>query len=299
MNPVYATIYIAWAGLVAGLAPHAFTEPVQFVIDDTRTQVSLSGTAAGLTVAEQGPGSLTTSFQGVVNAELTPDSIRFVGGGRIDGVINGDWSPQALGVAGTAPADFGAQASGGGISGTAALRDLLLDLESETVLPLSQGTFNADGLLFRFPEDAPSAFDYRVQVFIFVENGRELLAGYATNRIATAGSLTTEGSTQVLQIPIDATVSFELLDPGDSQLTIKGQLRATRELGVNPGIVIGSVRFADGALIFEWSGAGDQPVRIESSTDWENWTTAANLEAGITTWSVEPTGSASFFRVVQ
>jgi hypothetical protein len=285
--------------LAAGMLQFSQAVEVEFVIDPAQTHVTLSGTAAGLTVAEQGAGSLTTSFEGTVVADIAVDALRFVGGSRIEGVTNGVWSPKAFGEAGTEPADFGAQASGGLITGTAALRELLLDLESETAMPLSQGQFNADGLLFRFPEDAPSAFDYRVTVFIITESDRGLLAGYATNRIAAMGTLTTEENSQVLHVPIEASIVFELLDPGDSTLTITGQLRATRTLEVDPVIVIGSVQFSEGSLRFEWSGAAAQAHRIERTTDLVTWTPVADVPPGVSSWSVEATAGAEFFRVVE
>ena len=285
--------------LAAWLTLHGQAAVVQFTIDSAQTQVTMSGTAAELTIAEQGPGSLTTSFEGNVVAEVNDDSLRFVGGGRIEGVTNGDWSPMAFGETGTEPANFGARAGSGLISGTGALRDLLLDLESETAVPLNQGEFNADGLLFQFPEDAPSAFDYRVTVFFSTESGRELLAGYATNQITTAGTLTTQGNTQVLHIPIEASIVFELLNPADSTLTITGQLRATRELEPTQGIVIGPIRVEDQTLNFEWTGATQVAVEIQSTTDLEDWIKVADVPPGTTSWSVPAGAGIEFFRIFQ
>ena len=115
------------------------------------------------------------------------------------------------------------------------------------------------------------------------ENGRELLAGYATNQITGMGTISVEGQTQVLEIPIEATIVFELLNPNDSSLTITGQLRATRPLDTNPEIVIGSIRVEGGSLIFEWSGGTAAPVQIELTTDLVNWSKVADIPAGVTT----------------
>jgi hypothetical protein len=274
---------------------------VEFTIDPTQTQVELSGVAAGLALEEQGSGSgsLITTFQGSVLVDLTEQSLRFVGGSIIDGIVSGDWSPKALGEAGTEPADFGAQAGGGLLGGTGALRDLLLDLESEAIAINSQGEFNADGLLFRFPEDAPSAFDYRVSVFFSIESGRKLLAGYATNRIAAVGTLTTQDNTQILSVPIEASATFELLAPDDSTLTITGQLRATRVLDSEPELVIGSVTVSDGMLTLEWTGDGGVAVQIEGTTDLRNWLKVADIAAGTTSWSVSTAGGTAFYRVAR
>lgn len=274
---------------------------VEFTIDPDQTHVTLSGSAVGLTMEEQGSGSgsLTTTFQGTVMADVTDQSLRFVGGSQIDGVVNGNWSPKAFGESGTDPADFGAQAGGGLLGGTGALRDLLLDLESDVIALQSQGEFSADGLLFRFPEEAPSAFDYRLTVFLSTENDRFSLAGYATNRIAAAGTLTTQNNTQVLLVPIEASVIFELREPDDSSLTITGQLRATRLLEGEPDLVIGPITLNNGTLTFEWVGAAGVEVQIDSTTDLENWTKVADIPAGTTSWSVEAAGAPAFYRVTR
>jgi hypothetical protein len=274
---------------------------VEFTIDSAQTHVTLSGDAAGLAMMEQGQGSgsLTTHFQGTVLADITDQSLQFVGGSQIDGIVNGDWSPLAFGEAGTEPADFGAQAGSGLLSGTGALRDLLLDLESEALALGSLGEFNADGLLFRFPEDAPSAFDYRVSVFFSTESGRELLAGYATNLVAASGTLTTQDNIQVLFLPIDASTTFELLEPDDSTLTITGQLRATRLLGGEPTLVISSVTLSDGLLTLEWTGDGGGAVQIDGTMDLQNWSKVADIEAGTASWSVAVGAGPSFYRVTR
>jgi hypothetical protein len=182
--------------LFIALAHSSLTAAVEFTIDPDQSQVTLSGTAAGLTVVEQAPGSLTTSLAGTLVAAIQNHSISFSGGSRIDALSNGEWSPKALGEPGTEPADFGATASGGFLSGTAALREVLLDLESPSPLPIDGHEFNADGLLFVFPEAAPTAFDFRISAFTIVNQDRRVLAGYATNQIATVGSLSTQGQTQ-------------------------------------------------------------------------------------------------------
>ena len=151
MKPTSLSRLATLAVLTAGMLPCCESAIVEFTIDSAQTQVTFSGQAVGLTLTEQGPGSLTTRFEGTIKAEVTDASLQFVGGSRLDGVVNGNWSPMAEGEPGTAPADFGGKGGGFLISGTGALRDLLLDLESNAAIPLVQGAFNADGLLFRFP----------------------------------------------------------------------------------------------------------------------------------------------------
>ena len=280
--------------VVAALTCLAQGDTVQFEIDPVRTQVTLSGTAAGLAVREQGVGSLTTGFEGYVRAELDGSTIRFLGGSIIDALTNGNWSPLAMGAEGVEPGDFGALASGGFISGTAALRDVVLDLVSDPVEIQPDNTFNADDLLFVFPEGTPSAFDYRVSVFFTTDAGRNPLVGYATNRVANVGSVTTEAGVQTLTIPIEASIVFELLNPDDSTLTIQGQLVATRSAVGPPQLVITGTRLFQGDLLFEWSAAPGDQFRIESSSDLNAWTDLLPVPAGESSWQTPAEAGVAF-----
>lgn len=270
---------------------------VEFTIDSAQTQVTLSGRAAGLDIMEQGPGSLITSFEGTIVAEIFDGSLHFTGNSEIRGITNGEWSPKAFGESGTEPADFGARAGGGLISGTGALRSLLLDMESEAPLALAEEQFDANGLLFRFPDSSPSAFDYRVTVFLSTQSDRRLLSGYATNQLATAASLTTQGTIQRLHIPIVASIQFGLLEPEDSVLTLSGQLEATRELSVTEPLVMGPVRIVDRQLLLSWTGGSGQGLQIERSTDLETWILVAELPSLTIEWSTELGEGPAFYRV--
>jgi hypothetical protein len=296
----------SWVVLMCGILCVAIqgwvlAAPAVFTIDSERTEATLSGVAAGLPVVEQGPGSLTTRFEGHLLVELGEGSIHFPGGSVIDATVNGDWSPRPLGESGTAPADFGAAASSGFLSGTAALRDVILDLESESPLELAGEEFDADGLLFVFPEGSPTAFDYRITAFIVTQADRDYLAGYATNQIAALGSLRMEGTVQTLTIPIEATIAFGLLseEEPDSTLTIEGQLVATRQVNEEPGLRLRTIRIEQGEIVFEWDPEPGVTFEVERTTDWQTWAWVADVPGQTASWRGSMTGEAAFFRVVK
>lgn len=275
--------------------------PVLFTIDPERTEATLSGMAAGLPMVEQGPGSLTTRFQGGLWVELGEGSIRFPGGSAIDAMVNGDWSPKPSGESGTAPADFGAAASSGFLSGTAALREVILDLESEAPLELTGEEFDAAGLLFVFPEGSPTAFDYRITALFVTQAGRQSLSGNATNQIATVGSLRTDGGEQTLTIPVSATIAFGLLseEEPDSALTIEGQLVATRRLEEDAVLRLRAVRVEQGEIVFEWDPEPDVTLEVERTTDLRAWVWIADVPVATATWRGSMAGGSAFYRVVK
>src|SRR5436190_24154754 len=85
--------------------------PQVFTLDSGQSQITLAGKAAGFTFSEQGPGSLTTHYNGPIKIELTASTIRFTGGSAADAQTNGVWQPAPGGGAGSAPADYAGKAS--------------------------------------------------------------------------------------------------------------------------------------------------------------------------------------------
>src|SRR4051812_1911935 len=99
-------------------------------------------------IAEQGPGSLTSTLFGSINANVSGTSLTFPGGSSIVALPSGTWAPQ------NAPAAFGfvlaipLSAPGFGNLGTLRLlgdlRDLAFDLSGNAAL--TGNTFNPQGL---------------------------------------------------------------------------------------------------------------------------------------------------------
>src|SRR3954452_2482132 len=94
------------------LAPH--TNAFIFTIDPLSSSLSLSGTVAGFALTQQGPGSLTTTYSGSINADFDSSTIQF-NSAAAAAAINGNWQPLPGGGSGSAPANYGGQASLGGL----------------------------------------------------------------------------------------------------------------------------------------------------------------------------------------
>lgn len=205
-----------------------------FDIDPDRSTITVSGNLAGITVKEQAPGSLTSKLAGKLTVEVSPDTIQFLEGELIRVQDNGNWQPKANGEAGSEAGAFGGKASNFLVSAVAAGRDMELSLVSGA-LGLANGEFPADGLVFSFPVGGTAAFDY-LATGLLAASGRLQLEGYGTNVAATPATLTTEGATQTLTIPLDTTYEFALISETtpDTEVIIKGQLVATRTVGAAP-----------------------------------------------------------------
>lgn len=284
---------------VAGSGP-ALGEPVVFTLDPTRSVITLSGAALGNPFAPQADGSLTTSFGGTVNAEVTASSIAFSGGSRIDAATSGDWEPLPGGAAGRAPADYGAQVSVLFGVARAALRNLVLDATS-AVLPLSDGRFDSSGVAFGFPEGSSAALDFNVSGLLGT-SGSQPLEGFATNKVSSGATLVTAGGVRTLTLPVEAEYFFALLSPQDVNVTLTGQLVATAGAAAPWVFDARSIRVIDGMVTLTWQAAPGQVFRVESTLNLQSWTTRA---AGVTsatsdyTWSGPVAGNPEFFRLAQ
>ncbi|HAV64110.1 MAG TPA: hypothetical protein DCY13_17305 [Verrucomicrobiales bacterium] len=196
----------------------AFAEAKTFVIDPEKSTLTLSGTALGAALQQQGPGSLSTTYSGNILADVTENAVTFVGGSTMAAANSGSWGPGAGGAAGTAPANYGARATTGLGSGTAALRELLFDITSESI-PTLGGTFAADGLTFLIPATASSVADYSAGFFA----GSEALAGKSGDNVGQGANISVVGDELVLTITVDYTLVIADIS---GQFRIRGQLVA-------------------------------------------------------------------------
>lgn len=288
------------AGIILAGSLPAVGEPVVFTIDPARSQITLSGAALGNPFAQQADGSLTTSFGGTVNADVTATSIEFTGGSRIDAAPSGDWEPLPGGEAGRAPADYGAQVSVLFGAAKAALRNIVLDATS-AVLPLNDGSFDSSNIAFGFPEGSAAALDYLVTGLLGT-SGSQPLEGFATNKVSSGATVVTEGGVQTLTLPVDAEYFFELLSPQDVNVRLVGQLVATAG-GAEPWVFDArSIKVIDGMVTLAWQAAPGQVFRVESTLNLETWTTRASAVTSATsnyTWSGPVAGNPEFFRLAQ
>ena len=282
---------IGIAGMMSMMADTA-----TFTIDPAQSAITISGTVAGGTIKEQGPGSLTTKFAGTIQAEVNNAVIQFSGGSQITAQNNGNWAPAANGATGTAPANYGGIATVVIIQANAAVRNIQLDAFSGP-LTVSDGHFDSTGLFFMFSTNSASVLDYNAG---FIGTGSEALAGYATNQVTSGATLTASGSTQVLTIPVNANHFFELLSPGDSQLILKGQLVATRS--ATPSLRILGITVENQTVTVQWQSSPGQKYLVQSSLDLKNWTPRApevTATAATSTWSAAVDNRGEFFRIVQ
>ena len=201
--------------------------PVAFTIDNSQSVITVSGLIANFAMTPQGSGALMTSYSGSINADPSGSTIQFTGGSSINAQTNGIWLPAIGGTAGSAPADYGAQASVyyqpfGFITVYGALRNVSFDVTSP-VLPVTGGAFNGTNLVFSFAS-INAALDYYSSIL----HGSLALTGYATNTVATGATETINGSTQTLVIPIDATFYFKLISANDTTVHVTGQLVAAQ-----------------------------------------------------------------------
>ncbi len=274
--------------------------PATFTIDPLQSQMTISGTALGDPLLEQGSGSLTAHFGGTFEADVTDAAIKFTGGSAIDGQPSGEWEPLPDGSAGKALADYGAKATILGSGTKASLRNVLLDATSGA-LALTAGNFDSAGIVFGFPASSTASLDYRVSGLFGTSNTKRL-EGLSTNQVTTGGTLLTSGNVQTLTIPVDAKFSFTLILSDDIKFTLKGQLVATRALG--PDLVFDSRSLTVGGdtVTLQWEAPPGQKFRVESSTDLKTWKERASGITSATTaytWSAPTEGPIEIFRLAK
>jgi hypothetical protein len=274
--------------------------PAVFTIDPSHSRLSVSATLLGMTITEQGPGSLATSMSGTVNAELTTTAIRFPGGSLLDASTNGSWQPLSGGAAGEAPADFAAKTQNP-LFGTilAAIREVTLDLQSD-VLPLSGTGFDGSLVQFVSPTNSLAAFDYNAGLLM----GSKSLAGVSTNKLANGATVTVSAGVQTLTLSIDAQFPFTAFFTNDSLVEFTGKIVATRPLESTAPAppVIRSIVFSNNQLILQVQGVPEAPYRLESSWDllhWEAcpWEASAKDESYVV--PTNPSARSQFYRITR
>ena len=225
INPVVGLL--AGSLWIAGSALTALGADV-FVVDTSRSQVSISGSVAGSPIREQGPGSLTTHYGGTLLAEVSSDTIQFPGQSQVVAVNSGSWQPLADGSDGSEPANYGGTATAFLTTGVAAVREARVDVTSGA-LAISDGRFDTQGLTFTIPSGASTSLSYRLRG-ANNSSGVYALAGESATGQEGQANLTTVGDEQVLTIPIHYTFYYSLVAQNDTAVTLRGQLVATRSL---------------------------------------------------------------------
>lgn len=274
------------------ITARTWTEAAVLTVDPAQSFVTLSGSILGTDIVEQGPGSLTTRFGGVIRVEASADSIAFPGGSVIDAMTNGVWAPNVGGGDGHAPADFAGEARSFLATAKGAFRDIVLDLISEA-LPLANGEFDAGALVFRFPTDASAALDYDLGIF----KDALPLTGVSTNRVTRAGTLKIENGRTTLTIEVNTEYAFNALSAGDAVVRLNGRLVA---VGENP-LRIGSVARDGDAMVISVPDASAS-LRLQETSDFATWsevTAQRTAGDGGTVFRLQADAERSFFRAVK
>jgi hypothetical protein len=261
---------MAAVAVLALCAPQLRATPVEFTIDEAQSKISLSGTVLGNAVQEQQTGSLTTSFYGKILADVGAAGIQFTGGSALTARTNGVWQPGPNGGAGSAPADYAAQATTflGSVKG--ALRNIVLDLSSG-VLPITSTRFDASALLFAFPTNSTASFDYDAG---FLGANGIALRGISTNKIVNGATLVSASDTQTLTIAVDTEFKFKAVVDNDSSVHLTGTLVATTT--AQPRIT--SIDVKNQSVILHVQGAGTNP-QLFSSTNFIQWATRSPAQS--------------------
>ncbi|MFO1499998.1 MAG: hypothetical protein U1G07_16670 [Verrucomicrobiota bacterium] len=264
---------------------------VQFVIDESRSSLTLAGDILGAPFEQQAEGSLVTSLSGKLMCHESDLGIQFMGGSSITASSNGSWWPGPKGAALFAPADCAARVNT--IVGPldCAIRQLVFDVTS-TIQPFGIGEFDGSGLTFHFPQTAAASFDCTSLV---VGEKSIPLTGSATNEIVHGASLRMVDGVQRLTVEFDVRFRFTTLVEGDSIARFKGVIVANQiEIPIISSIAVSSQSVRVQTQGFTSSGS------LQTSTDLKTWTpqtaTRGEGEAG-SFFTCPAAGPARFFRI--
>jgi hypothetical protein len=163
-------------------------------------------------------------------------------------------------------------------------------------MPLTGTNFNGTNLVFSFAT-VNAGLDYHSSV----KSGTLPLTGYATNTVAVGSSLSTNGSTLTLVIPISTQFVFTLISANDTTVNLLGQIVATNAVA-SAAPIIQSLTFTNQSVVLAAANATGQS-QLLVSTNLAGW-----LPASVTTttnnlgWIIFTTplhGAHAFYRVQQ
>ena len=192
-----------------------------FMIDPTLSSISLQGSSVSyngvpIPVQEQGPGSLTTTYEGpmVTDVDVGGGTITFLGsasGTAVAADISGQWRPGIGGTPGTTDdANYGGQVGVLGSVLYAAIRDVVTSASTDGPVPLS----DQGGGTYTYPSNQTLTIDqgnldYETPDSLY-GSGRTAITGSAQNQ-ATDGTLHDNGDgTYTLTVPVHLTLHYDL-----------------------------------------------------------------------------------------
>ena len=199
-----------------------------FVIDQSNSSVSASGTFGSSPIQPQGFGSLTTSYSGAIIADLDLDAgtILFRPETVIAASDSGSWRPLRGGYLGSEPANYGGLAHILIFTVFAALRDGAFSTFTDQPLPLTpvgEGLYSFEST--QTVAVISGAFDYNSEL----GSGSQDMAGFSTQNAAAPGALQDFGDgTFGLTVPVDFTLSA----------SVSGELVSVRLVGSITGVAV-------------------------------------------------------------
>ena len=292
---------------------HVSASPVVFTLVGSSSQLTASGSFLGGQFSGQAPGSLTTSFSGTINADLTATTIQFTGGSLIAAQTNGIWQPAVGGIPGSGPADFGATNNanlgpGGtqGVPGNFSLRNLLLDI-TNAPLALTNGGFDGSSLVFNLvTNNATIDYYYALAGAGGTTNGGTgYVDGYSTNAIGTTAMLSTNAGTRQLVLQVNTLFVESVVFPmsKDVQIYLTGQLVATNTAPAPPAppIIQSIVKTPPNVAITTLNTTAQSVLMV--STNLTTWTssgaTISTNGLGMIVFTTPISAGNYFYRVQQ
>jgi hypothetical protein len=222
--PFLATFFAAAVVLAAGATARA--EVRTYTLDPARSSLTFSGEVDVFPVTPQTAGSDTTRYSGSLMADVTATTIQFLDGGAMDAQDQlVAQQPRNGGTAFTpaAAADYGFNADSFMTTGRVAFRGFVLDLTSGVLA--RSGTSIPNGQTVAVES---GTVHYRWEGLSSNEADSSGQGGEQAVNAAAAGTLSTVGNIETLTIPINAPFALSVVGISDSQMTLTGQIVATR-----------------------------------------------------------------------
>ena len=186
---------------------------VNFTIDPSQSSLAVSGTVmtsiGNGDLREQGPGSLVTTYEGTIAADVDTDNglITFLSDSSAAVAdISGTWEPNVGGGSGSAPANYGAQTTISFASAKAAIRNLVTSASSD---PLA---LNPSDTGYTFPSNqnlliTQGDLDYTYSASFFGSgHGTVSAAGQSAQNQAADGQLQVLDTQYALTAPVNVTI---------------------------------------------------------------------------------------------
>ena len=255
-----------------------------FTLDQSKSGLIISGSFTYLSIqfpfTAQGANSLTTSYTGTIETDITGSTITFVGGSLIAAVNNGNWQPGVGGTPGvSAPANYGGQVTIGGAF--AAVRNALLDATSGPTA-ISGITFPSTSVTFNFPPVSYTTIDYSYTIN-GGGSGFQQLTGSYPNAINTNATLVTQGNQLILTIPVDISGTTTAINLNDIFYRLRGKVVATASVPITPiPLLITSFAVTNNQATISMDTTLNQHFTILGSTNFTSWFTNDAFTASAT-----------------